>query len=231
MTPAESPTAGAPAPHGGRNVVTAGAPRGATEVVVLALHGRGATAQGVVNLLDPVYRHGVTFLAPDADRSRWYPYAATAGRERNEPELGSAVAVVDALVSHAVDALGVPRERVVLLGFSQGATVAAEYALATPRRYGGVVCLSGAAIDPDRAAGGDDPADSGASFDGMPAFLGVGRDDPAVGVERVEATAAALSALGADVTCRVYDDVGHEVTDDEFDAIDELLAAVARGSP
>ncbi|NHN41540.1 phospholipase [Halorubellus sp. JP-L1] len=233
----ESPTAAAPAPHGGRSVVTAGAPRGGTEVVVLALHGRGATAQGVVNLLDPVYRHGVTFLAPDAHRSRWYPYAATAGRERNDPDLSSAIAVVDALVAHATSAFDVPRERVVLAGFSQGAVVAAEYALQHPARYGAVVCLAGAAIDPERdfierhgedAAAASEDATAG-SFAGTPAYFAVGRDDPHVPISRVEATADAFRARGADVTVDVFDDTGHEVTDAAFDHVRALLDGIVDG--
>ncbi|MFC6953981.1 alpha/beta hydrolase [Halorubellus litoreus] len=226
--PGASPTASAPPPHGGQPVVTAGAPRGATDVVVLALHGRGATAQGVVNLLDPAYRHGATFLAPDAHRSRWYPHAATADRERNEPDLSSAVAVVDALVAHATDHLGVDRERVVLAGFSQGATVAAEYALANPARYGGVALLSGAAIDTDAvidtAVDGDVERGS-ESFHGTPVLVAVGADDPHVPRARVDATAAAFRDHGADVDVRVSDGVGHEVTDDALDRVGALVDA------
>lgn len=221
----ESPTASAPPPHGGRSVVTAGAPRGGTEVVVLALHGRGATAQGVVNLLDPIYRHGVTFLAPDAHRSRWYPYAADAPRESNEPDLSAAIAVVDALVAHATDAFGVPCERVVLAGFSQGATVAVEYALANPRRYGGVVALSGAALPTDT---GHEAAERG-DFARTPVFLGVGRDDPHVPLDAVRDTATAFRTRNAAVTVETYDDVGHEVVDDEFDHVNALLDDVLDG--
>ncbi|WP_227133375.1 alpha/beta hydrolase [Halorubellus salinus] len=222
-----SPTASAPPPHGGEPVVTAGAPRGATEVVVLALHGRGATAQGVVNLLDPAYRHGATFLAPDAHRSRWYPHATTADRERNEPDLSSAIAVVDALVAHAVDHFGVAREHVVLAGFSQGATVAAEYALANPRRYGGVALLSGAAIDIDPAA--DDAeataGSTGGGFAETPVLLAVGDDDPHLPRARVDATAAAFRDRDADVDVRIAEGVGHEVTDDALARVGALVDA------
>jgi phospholipase/carboxylesterase len=217
--PPNSPTANAPPPHGGEPVVTAGAPRGATEVIVLALHGRGATGQAIVNLLDPAYRHGVTFLAPDAHRSRWYPHAPTAPRERNEPDIFSAVAVVDALAAHATRAFGVGHEGVVLTGISQGAAVAAEYAPANPRRYGGVALLSGAAIEPDTARA--DRTDGG--FAGTSASLASGQDDSYVPTEHVYATADAFARRGAGVTERVYEDTGHEVTDDEFDQIRVLL--------
>jgi len=217
--PANSPTAGAPPPHGGGSVVTSGAPRGATEAVVLALHGRGATAQGVVNLLDPAYRHGVTFLAPDAHHSRWYPHAATAPRDRNEPDLSSALAVVDALLDHATTTFGVDHDRVALTGFSQGATVAAEYALANPQRYGAIACLSGVAIDPDAARA--DAADDG--FAGTPVLLAAGDDDPHLTEDRIHATADAFQALGGDVDVQISPDVGHEVTDDTLERVASLV--------
>jgi phospholipase/carboxylesterase len=217
-----APTAGVAGPHGDRPVVTAGAPRGAAEAVVVALHGRGATAQGVVNLLEPVARHGVTFVAPAAERSRWFPLAAGAPRDRNEPHRSSAVAVVDALVTDAVDRLGVSRDRVVVLGFSQGACVAAEHAVEHPSP-GPVVVLSGSLLGPTVDADRHANDHAGAGLDGAPVLCAVGREDPHVPVQRVRATAAVLRALGGDVTERVSDGVGHAVSDDAFAWIGDLL--------
>lgn len=205
-------------PHAGGPLVTAGAPAGATEVVVVLLHGRGATADGVVRLADPLYRHGVTFYAPEADRNRWYPYSAFAPVERNEPHLSSALRRVGAVVGRATRAL--PADRVVVGGFSQGACLAAEFAARHPRRYGGVFALSGGLVGPDDRLA--DPSFEG-SLAGTPVFLGYGDADERVPVERVRRTAEILRSLDGDVTDRVYEGVGHEVTDDEFGVVGALL--------
>lgn len=210
-------------PHRDQPVVTSGAPLSAAEVAVVALHGRGATAQGVVNLAEPCYRHGVAFFAPQAARSRWYPYSFLAPVERNEPHFSSALRTVDAVVADAV-AKGIPRDRIVLFGFSQGACLAAEYAARHPRRYGGVVALSGGLVGESVTAG-----DHEGSFEGTSAFFGCGADDDHVPVERVRETAAVFRELDADVTERVYDGLDHAVNDDELafvgSLVEDLLAS------
>ena len=86
--------------------------------------------------------------------------------------------------------------RLVLGGFSQGACLAAEYALRNPRRYGGLLLFTGGYIGPP----GWFPSRSG-SFAGTPCFLGTADPDDWVPVWRVHETASVLGALGASVTC------------------------------
>ncbi|AEH36419.1 alpha/beta hydrolase [Halopiger xanaduensis] len=209
-------------PHSGHPLLTAGAPALAAEAALILCHGRGATAQGVVNLFDPVYRHGVAVLAPQAERSRWYPKPASAPRADNEPWLTSSVECVAAALEAARE-IDIPPERTVIGGFSQGACVAAEFVRRNPRRYGGLCCLSGVlpgAVDDDWTIGegsGDDPLER------TPVLFGYGEDDPHLDPERVARTVRTLENAGATVDERVYSDTGHEVTDDEFDAIAALL--------
>ncbi|ACV47570.1 MULTISPECIES: alpha/beta hydrolase [Halomicrobium] len=219
---ADSPTDDVPGPHGSQAIVTAGAPRGATETVVLALHGRGATAQGIVNLLDPISRHGVTFVAPDAHRSRWYPYASSQPIERNEPHFSSALGVVEVLLEHVVETFGVDRDHVVLTGFSQGACVAAEFAARNPGRYGAVAVLSGTLLGPAIDSGG-----YAGTLDETPVLVASGDEDPHVSADRARETADTFRSLDATVTERRYEGVGHEVTDDEFDCLGSLLDEMA----
>jgi phospholipase/carboxylesterase len=204
-------------PHGDQPVVTAGSPKGATEAVFVLLHGRGATAQGIVNLAEPLHRHGVTFVAPQAARSRWFPHSPFAPLERNEPHVSSALRAVDSVLED-VREWGVTLDQVVLFGFSQGACIVSEYAARHPRQYGGVAALSGGLLGPPETEWSYD-----GSLDGAPVFLGVGAEDDRVSADRVRETAAEFQELDADVTDRVYEGVGHEVTDEEFAAVNAML--------
>ncbi|TYT63884.1 alpha/beta hydrolase [Natrialba swarupiae] len=219
-------------PHEGQELLTAGAPAMAADAAVVLCHGRGATAQGVVNLFDPISRHGVAFLAPQAERSRWYPRPTTALRTENEPWLTSSVECVDAALK-ATRSIGVPPERTLLGGFSQGASVVAEYVRRNPSRYGGVFLLSGVlpgdavrapdVTDPADAIDGDGSDDRTAALEGTPVLVGWGENDPRIDRGRAGETVEAFERAGGDVDERIYPDLGHEVTDDEFEAIRAML--------
>ena len=83
----------------------------------------------------------------------------------NEPGLSSALGVLASLLAR-IEAAGIPRSRVVLLGFSQGACLAAEFAVRRASRFGGVVVFSGGVIG---APGTRWEFDG--RFDGTPVFL------------------------------------------------------------
>lgn len=200
-------------PHRDQPIETAGAPPGAAEAAVIMLHGRGSTAKSILTLVDELHHHGVLYLAPQAAGSSWYP-----GSEASRDEgswLASALDRVASALAEAGD-VGVPPERTLLFGFSQGATLASEFVARNPRRYGGFVALSGGLLEPaDRELEG--------SLDGTPAFLGCGDDDPAVPAERVRESARAFEALGGGVTVRLYGGLGHAINDDEMRALDALV--------
>lgn len=219
----DTPTVGGDGPHTGQPILTAGAPRDAADAALVLLHGRGATANGILGLADDLDRSGVAYVAPQAARSSWYPYSFMAPIERNQPNLDSALTAVSDALEVAADA-GVPLERTVLLGFSQGACLGSEYAVRNPRRYGGVVALSGGLVGPEGTTW-----ETGGDFENTPAFFGCSDDDPHIPEERVHESADEFRTRGADVTERIYDGVGHTVVDDEMNwvrsLVDELLAS------
>lgn len=204
-------------PHADGELLTAGAPPEAAEAAVVLLHGRGDSASNLLRLADEFHHHGLLYLAPEAEGRRWFPWSPAAALDDQEPWLSSAVGAVERAFDVAADA-GVGPERCLLFGFSQGATLAGEVAVRRPRRYGGVAMLAGGLL------GDLESREFTGSLDGTPAFLGVGDADPNVSPARVEASAAALDALGATVTHRVYDGLDHAITDDEVAVVDGLVA-------
>ena len=119
--------------HDGRKLTFVG-DRDAANVAVLTLHGRGDSARGILGLADPLGTDGVLYAAPEAEGNTWYPQSFLKPLADNEPYLtGALQAVGDAL--EELEQLGFAAENVVLLGFSQGACLAVEFAARNARRY------------------------------------------------------------------------------------------------
>jgi phospholipase/carboxylesterase len=204
--------------HEGQPVLSAGEPLALARAAVVMMHGRGATAADILTLAVELERPGFAFLAPQAANNTWYPNRFTEPIPSNEPWLSSALASVDGALDQVV-AAGIPAERTMLLGFSQGACLALEFAARNARRYGGVVGMSGGLVGPD-----DTPRNYPGSLAGTPIFLGCSDVDPHIPKERVSETAQVLTALGAKVTMRLYPNMGHTVTQDEVDFVRGMMA-------
>jgi predicted esterase len=220
------------APHQGQPVIEAGAPLHRAKVAVILVHGRGATADGMVSLADVLVQPEAAYLAPQAAGRTWYPYSFLAPLQQNEPGLSSALAMLQGLLARLTEA-GLPPERTVLLGFSQGACLSTEFAARHPRRYGGVVGLSGGLIGSSDLPGVASPDDKRFDYEGdlagTPVFLGRSDVDPHIPLARVERTAEVLEALGGDVTKRIYPGMGHTISHDEVKFVRGLLAALVEG--
>ncbi|WP_247728341.1 alpha/beta hydrolase [Halovivax limisalsi] len=208
-------------PHAGTDVERAGPSLSDASAAVILVHGRGARATGMLGLADEIGRDDVAYLAPQAHRGTWYPQSFMAPIEANQPHLGSALSKLDAQLETVTDA-GVPLERTILAGFSQGACLASEFAARNARRYGGLVALSGGLIGPE----GTDFSYDG-SMDGTPVFLGCGDQDPHIPVERVVETADAFDSLDASVEKRIYEGMSHGIIEDEMDFVRDLVGSVA----
>ncbi len=209
-----------PGPHSGAVRASAGSPLEGAKAAVIMIHGRGDSAAGILGLAGAFSVPGVAYLAPQATQNVWYPYPFMSALAVNQPWLDSALAAVDELVTTVTDG-GVPHDRLVLLGFSQGACLASEYAARTPRRYGGVVALSGGLIGPELEESryvGD--------LAGTPSFFGCSDVDPHIPIGRVTASADLYRARGAAVEQRTYPGFGHSVNQDEVDWVQDLLVSL-----
>lgn len=204
-------------PHGATPVLRAGADLAAARLALVMLHGRNAGAEDMLGLAREIAIGDIAYLAPQAADYAWYPNRFMEPIASNEPWLTSALAKVGAVIDAAV-AGGVPADRVALIGFSQGACLALEFAARHARRYAAVIALSGGVIGPDGT-----PRDYAGSFDDTPVFLGCSDIDSHIPVERVHESAAIFDRMGARVDKRIYPGMGHTVNQDELDAVRALL--------
>ncbi len=201
-------------------IATAGAPLEEAIGVVVLAHGRGGSAMDMLALARAFDRPTFHYRAPQAPGHTWYPFSFLAPLEQNEPHLSNALDTV-ARVVQDVEQAGVPAERIVLGGFSQGACLALEFGARNARRYGGMFALSGGLIGPDGA-----PRDYAGSLAGTPVFLGCSDVDPHVPEWRLRESADVLQRLGAAVTLKVYPRMGHTVIPDEIEQVRVLLEAI-----
>lgn len=209
--------------HGGAPLLAAGAPLLGAQAAMILVHGRGASARDILSLAGEWDAPGVAFLAPQAANNTWYPNRFIAPVATNEPWLSSALTLLDGLVAQ-IAAAGIPPERTLLLGFSQGGCLALEYGARHPRRYGGLVGLSAGLIE-----NGDQPRTYSGSLAGVSVLLGCSDVDFHIPLERVESTAERLAHMGAEVDKRIYRNMDHTVNRDEIGAVQQMLDRVLAG--
>jgi predicted esterase len=208
-------------PHAGQPVYQAGVSLESARVAVILLHGRGGDAERTLDMARMLPTAGVCFLAPAAADNSWYPQRFIAPVATNEPWLSSALAVVSREVGRAV-AAGIPRERILLGGFSQGACLSLEWALRIGGRLGGVFALSGGVIGQPGAARPHDR-----DLAGTPVLLACGDADGHIPLASVKEAAAVLRAHGAVLTEKIYPGLGHVIVSDEFARVGRMIEAAA----
>jgi len=211
-------------PHRGSEEVRFGPELEEAESAVVLIHGRGDSARGILGLAPELQAPKTAFLAPQATGFSWYPNSFLTEIELNEPWLSSALERIEAAVT-AVATI-IPRERVVLMGFSQGACLALEFAARNSQRYGGVVAFSGGLIGPDGT-----PRDYPGSLEGTPVFLGCSDVDAHIPVSRVHETAHVLEGLGGLVDERIYPGMGHTINGEEIAWATKLLTSFGAEGP
>jgi predicted esterase len=207
-------------PHAEGKVLTAGpSPEKAAATIVL-IHGRGASASGMLPIVDALGVSNVAAVAPQAVGNTWYPHSFLAPMDANQPYLDSALAKVKSVVDDLLSR-GVPSEKIALLGFSQGACLTSEFVARNPRKYGAVMILTGGVIGPPGT-----PRNYTGDLAQTPVFIGSGDPDPHVPWERVLETETILKGLGGDVEVRRYPGRPHTISQDEIEACRELIRKI-----
>jgi predicted esterase len=205
--------------HKGQKVLRFGADLKDAELVVILLHGRGATTESMLPLVEALSLEKTNFIIPQAGLNRWYPNSAFVPIETNEPDLTSALELIDSLVL-MIRQEGFSHKQIGFGGFSQGACLALEYAARKPSNYAGLFAFTGALIGSP-----DQPREYIGSFEGMPVFIGGSDVDPWVAHDLLVQTAGVFEELGAQVDFRIYPGMSHTIIQDEIDAVREMLMA------
>jgi phospholipase/carboxylesterase len=218
-------------PHRASRIFEGGAPLARARLAVVTLHGRGGSTEDMLGLAKHLAIPDVSYLAPEAAGRSWWPQNFLAPLATNEPALSSSLGAVARLMEH-LEREGFSRQRVVVLGFSQGACLALEYAARAGQSLNAVVAMSGGLLGTSEV---DSPPrddlyghapkrfDYAGRLDGMIAFLGCHERDPHIPLARVRKTRDVLKRLGAEVIVQIYPGAGHGVTEEEVRFIRGLL--------
>ncbi len=186
--------------------------------LVVFLHGYGANGADLLGLSDSLAAHlpGVAFLAPDAPERcagggfgfQWFPIPWIDGSPQALAEAGldAAAADLDAFLDARLTEAKLGADRLVLIGFSQGAMMALHIA---PRRTGpvaGVVAISGRLLRPEmlKAEARVKP----------PILLMHGDQDPVVPFADMATAGDALVAAGIPTYGHVMQGTGHGIAPD-----------------
>lgn len=184
--------------------------------IIILLHGRGGSAKDLMQFAEQ-YLPKSKFIALQADNNEWYPYPFLYPKKENEPFLSSALKAIH----KTIISTKVPLENIFILGFSQGACLAAEYASQNPAKYGGIFVCSGGLI-------GDKISPPIKSMQKTPIFFGCSLNDPHIPISRVNESIDAFEKKDALITKHLYPGHSHTITDKEIQLINEIILSSER---
>jgi predicted esterase len=195
----------------------AGPSGGRAAAGLVLLHGRGGSAVDILGLWEAAALPETAAIAPEAPGHSWWPTSFLAPAAAMEPHVARGLAAVRGAVA-ALEAEGLPRGRIWLAGFSQGACLALEAFAREGEGLAGVFAFSGGLVGTADAPGGPQAAlyghapkrlDYPGRRDGAQAWLSVHERDPHIPLARVEDSAATFRAMGAAVEGVTYPGAGH----------------------
>jgi predicted esterase len=209
-------------PHQGQPVYQAGQALDQAKAAMILVHGRGATAPSILELANALYHPEFAYLAPQAAGNTWYPQSFLSPITQNEPGISSGLAAIGGLIEQ-IEAAGIPADKIIIAGFSQGACLSSEFVARYARRYGGLLAFSGGLIGPPGTS-----RDYLGDLAGTPAFLGCSNVDFHIPEKRVHETATTLTRLGAQVNEKIYPNMGHTIIQDEIDEAMKMVQVVLK---
>ena len=206
-------------------VRTVGSARGASQVAGVLLHGRGKTPEEKIDLAARFGNiEGIRWVVPEAETpGSWYPGRFWDPRELNEPHLSESVQRCHEAVLDAGEYGRLAPERLVIVGFSQGASLALEYALRHPTRVGSLIVLTGGLMG---VPGSNWKTVAPRSLAGLQMLLTGSDVDEWIPEASTHEAANLFRELGADVQLRIYKGRPHIVSEEEIQEARGLLRSL-----
>ena len=204
-------------------LLEAGLPRGKARSAGILLHGRDRTREEKVVLASSFQLEGIRWLAPAADTGSWYPGRFFDAVAVNEPFLSQAIDRIDRVVDEAGEGGRLGPSQIFLVGFSQGACLALEYALRRPGRSGALVVFAGSIF----GAPGEVRSFPPDLLAGLRVLVTGSDSDEWIPEASTRETARLLSELGAEVRLRVYKGRPHIVSPEELAEARDFIRALA----
>lgn len=198
---------------------------------VIWLHGLGADGYDFEPIVAQLNLPNVRFILPHAPEMpitrnngyimpAWYDvYGLTPISLEDEAGIKTSQAYINALIQKEIDR-GVPSERIVLAGFSQGGAMALYSALRYPRRLAGLLALSTYLPLQKKLA-----SELQAANAQLPIFMAHGVQDNVISLETAQATLAALQNQQCAVTWHQYN-MAHSVSAAEINDIRAFLQQI-----
>jgi len=187
-------------------------------VATVLIHGRSQQPSDMFAIAERIGLDEMPYIALEAADQTWYPNRFMAPVADNSPWLDFALDSITSALS-TLEQMSIKREKVVLLGFSQGACLACEYVYRNAGAYGGLISLTGGLIGPEGMTWS-----ATANLAGTPILLSNGDQDEWVPLQRTAETSQVFKEMGANhVQLKVFPDRPHLVTDEEIDLARSLL--------
>ena len=199
------------------NWIQTGLPLSESKKAILLLHGRGATAESMLSLVDYLALADFSIFAPQAAQRTWYPYGFMASDQGNLSALNSSLEQVSLLFQFLIENGKAP-EQIFVMGFSQGACLSLEFAARNAQKLGGVVAFTGGLIGEkleEKKYSGD--------FQGTPILLSSSAHDMHVPAQRINDSAQLLQKMGAEVSLKFFEDELHTIRPEELAWVNQTL--------
>ena len=186
---------------------------------ILALHGRGSNERDLIGLADYLPKEflwisprGPFDLGPDS--YEWFQITQVG--KPDPARLANAINVIDKFIDEIIENYPVDKNKLYLLGFSQGSIVSMSYALTNPQRVAGVIAQSGYI-----------PHESGLQIDeagiqGKPFIVTHGIQDPMLPVDWARHSRDTLQKLNVQLDYHEFS-MGHNVSPESLAVINTWL--------